>query len=702
MKELYDTIDKASPIIDELWRSDQQSKSELAQLWQRCAAFANGNQQTTSQNAQTAQISGSQFLVSQSQDTRQQIYTTNEIESIKRTLVSYMTRSKPAVEVYASDDSDERKMSAMVGERVVEAKYDLDNEYTNAKLSAEIALIFGTVFRKDYFDSTLGREAEIPVFDELGNEVVDPMTGEVQMNSRKTGDSAVAILTPLSISFDWSYTDFNRLPWIQESYLMPIEWIHESFGQEGPGFTGKALQVTDGGEVGNSLMVLEQMKYATPYSYGSSTRTNTKGKSLVIETYIEPNKSLPKGRLIIKAGGIDVYDSFNKGQDLGSPYFMPESPVMWHPYTMFQYAMYMGRMLGKSMVEGIIPQQMRLNEINGAILQNANTMAKADWLSPVNCLKRGIINGGGGNVFTFQPHPSGLKPEKLNGVALPTQFFKEKQDLIDQMVREVGTNFVMQGQAPTGVTASSAIEQLLENSTTQQSDLMNCWEKFHEQAYSKKLRVIRNFNDLPNQDIVDYLRNQNRDNLELEIKSFVGQDLGDGLSLKIEAGSTVPKSAKFSKDLYKELATEGLLGPVGEDSPRGARLRKELLSKFGEKGFDIDESADVEKANWENVRMLKSMPVEVWEEDNDEIHLSCHISKCKDPKFLERATDQVKQFYMDHIAAHKQSMAQKAAMQQQQMAAQAQAQQAHELNGKAMEQQISQAGASGESQAPTQ
>ncbi len=660
MKELYQETDKVSAFMDELTQEDESSKTELSKLWERCAAFANGNQNFMGNLAGNSQITQNNMIFSQYQDTRQQMFITNEIEPIVRTLVSYLTRAKPTVEVFPSDDSDDRKMKARVCERVMEAKYELDNESQNSKKAAHYALTFGTAFRKDYWDNTIGRDAEIPVYDELGNEVIDPATGNPQMQESKTGDSNVAILTPMSMCFDWSVPSFEEWQWVSEKYLMAVEWIKAAFDKNEPGYTGKASEVVEGGGIGNSLSVLEQMKYATPYTYGLGAKISTKGKALVQEMYISPNREFPMGRMLVKAGTQVVYDSA-LAPGGGSPYFFAARNVMWHPYTMFQYSPYVGRLLGKGLVESLIPQQMRLNEINGAIIFNANTLAKVDILAEENQLKRGVINGMGGNVYTFKSTPSGHVPTKWPGVPLPPQFFEEKKQLIEQMAREAGTNFVMQGNVPPGVHAAAAIEQLLENANTQQSDMMISWEKFHEQAFTKKARIIRNFAKLPQEDVVDYLRTMNRDNLDLEIKSFIGDDFGDGWMLKIESGSMIPKSEKSKRDMYSEFAKGGLLGPVQEDSPRGARLRKELLERFGETGFEIEDSADVDKADWENTRMMKGMPVEVWEEDNDPIHLSCHIEKMKNPKFLERASNQIKEAFFQHIQAHKQSAAQKQA-----------------------------------------
>jgi len=659
LKELYENTKTAEGFIKKAFEEDQTSKNMLVRLWERNAAFANGNQAIIPQASSTMQFSGSNLYASDNQSLRSKAYVTNEIEPIIRTLVSYATKAQPSVDCFAAEKDEDGEARAEIANRVLDAKYDLDNEVMNSKLAANYGFVFGTAFRKDYWDSSAGSKFEVPVYDELGNEQIDPATGKVQIREMNSGDSKVAILTPFSISFDWAYTDFDTLPWIMESYLMPIEWGKEVFDKDEPGYTGAGARISDGEAIGYSLQTLERLKYATPFNYGASVNVRMGGKALFQEMYVQPSQDMPKGRMIILANGIAVYDSWNNGEDLGSPYYMPYEKAMWHPYTMFINDLYVGRALGKSLVESILPIQIRLNEINGAILQNANTLAKVDILTPENSLKRGVLNGQGGQVYTFKPHPSGLKPEKWPGVALPAQFFNEREMLIETMVRIAGTNMVMSGNPPKGVTAAAAISQLLDNANGQRSDYMLSWVKFHEQGFTKKLRIIRNFAKFPNKDIIDYLRMISKDALDTELESFVGEDIGNGLTVRIEPESMIPRSETATRELFKEFAKEGLLGPVAEDSPRGAKLRKEMLAKFGEKGFEVDQAADVDKAYWENEQMIKGRPAAFWADDDHDIHLSCHMSKFKEPKFITKSGPQAQQAYLAHIAQHKQAIQQR-------------------------------------------
>lgn len=624
-------------------------------------------------------------------DPRLNMYQGDELEAITRTLVSYMTRTKPTVNCDPISEEDDSKHIARTGERVLGAKYVIDEEQRRSREAASLLLTMGTVFGKDYWDYSAGQYREVT--DENGAPAMDEM-GQPKM--AKTGNNAVWIGTPLTISVDHSVTDFEQQPLIGESYVMDVDWAREVFDRNEPGYTGQAGKIQEDGAVGNTIRMHEDMKFSIPYvSWGNSSKTQ--GKCLVQEWHCRPSKNYPHGRLLIKAGGVVVYDS----KDMGNPYFMEEEEWIWHPYTCIKYEEFIGRFLGKSLIEGLIPLQMRLNEINGAILENANTLAKPNIAAAIGQLKKGITNGRGANVYTYAIIPGAQPPYVMEGKPLPEQFFKERQQIIDNMVRKAGTNFVMQGQAPTGVTAASAIQQLLENANTQQSSLMGAWENFHEQRFTKKLRIIHKFMKFPDNTLTKYLKKLCKDALDEQINDFVGaSDLSDGVTVSIVAGSTIPKSDFAKSEKYMELAKEGALGPaIVEDSPRGEKYRSQLLEKIGLEALDSEESVELKKAKWENDRCLKGLPVEVSPYDNPQIHLPCHIAKIQDPKFLETASDQQKVELDNHIKEHQMIEAQKAQQQaMQQMAMQDQQhQQAVELKsaGKSPSASLNGSGAEG-------
>lgn len=656
MKELYD--DNSQKVVDavkEIITDDQKFKQVWAKQCKQWVAFANGDQRVDTATGAAPVINNSQPQT-YNYDRRQNMYTTNEIDPIVRTLAAYMCRSKPSVECFPSNfESEEERNAAKIAEMVHNAKYEIDDEYMNSRKSAFWALVTGNVYAKDYWNPEKGL-----VIDEFG---------------RRAGDNDVAILSALSITTDNSCLDFQKQPYIIESYYMETDWAKVMFDQQEAGYTGKTNEIKN--ESGNvmSIDTLEDMKYSIPFQ-GYQNSSTKKGKTLVQEIYIKPSFEWPKGRLLITAGDVLVYDS---PREEGSPYFMPYDEEMWHPYTYFGYEPYVGRALHKGVVEPIMPLQLRLNEINGSILENANTLAKPNILAAINQLKKGVINGKGAMVYTYSPIPNAPAPTTIGGTPLPAQFFQEKKEIIEHMVRIAGTNFVMSGQPPSGVSAASAISQLLENATTQQSDIMKAWETYHQSRYQKKLRIIHKFMRYPNNKLNDLLRQLNKNLLEKQVNDFVGQqDLSAGTVLKIQYASMLPKSELTKREMYDKWAKDGLLGPITEPTPAGAKLRSQLLERFGEKPLESEESVELKKAKWENDRVKQGLPVEVSPYDKAEIHLPCHIGEIQDPNYLEKATDEQKLALDDHIKAHQQVEAEKAQAQMMQQAQMAQIAQANE------------------------
>lgn len=666
MRELYDDNPEiVGGFLEEVYKDEQNFKKTWGNQAKRNIAFVNGDQNPWPAGS-PVMVNNQPVNYIYTTDTRTNTYMSNEIEPIIRTLVSYMTRQKPTVDVVPATQDEQDKHVAEVGERINEAKYDLDREYEVSQMVARWALTIGTVYVKDYWDSTSGEEHEI-----LGP--------DGQPTKMAAGNNKVQVLTPLSITCDNSITNFHDQPYLIETYLMDVEEAKELFDQQGPGYTGKAPLISEDGWAGDTLGILEDIKFAVPYvSSGAGYRVRGKNKCVVKECYIKPNKKFPKGQLLIRAGGQWVY----LGRETGSPYYLQLEDEVWHPYEKFGYESYMGRYLDKSLVEQLISLQIRLNEINGAILENANTIAKPNICAAARQLKKGVLNGRGANVYTYKAIAGVSPPFVLQGAPLPEQFFKEKQSIIDSMVRIAATNFIMQGQTPQGVTAAQALQLLLENASSQHSDLMLSWEKFHERRYTKKLRLLHKFHQFPDQKIDNYIAQFTKDMLDTTVKDFVGvRDLSDGIVCKIQYGSMIPKSNTAKKDIYKEFAKEGLLGPVQEDSPRGAKLRDQLMERLGEESFDTDESVEVKKAKWENDRMLKGgasagLPVEVSPYDNGKIHLAYHIAKVQDPKFLETASDPIKEEFFQHISATQEQEAKKEAQAQMAMAQMQQGQQA--------------------------
>jgi len=357
----------------------------------------------------------------------------------------------------------------------------------------------------------------------------------------------------------------------------------------------------------------------------------------------------PLGRQIVLAGQTVLYDGPAKGYD-------------WHPYTHCGYEPFLGRFWYKSLVEQLIPLQRRMNEINGAFLENAQTMANPQWLVPEGTVDVGAISGQHGLRIPWKPQPHNQKPERQQGVPLPPQYFNERQALSDKMVMIAGSNAVMSGGQPTGITAAAALQLLLENAQSQHGTLINQWEAFIERSQTKKIQNFQRHCREPRKDIIQYLKKLDKDLVQVDLESITGDELEDNVTVSIEAGSSIPKSQAAKQSQLMQFAPMGVLGDIVNDPV----TRQQFLSEFGIKEFDKTNNAEWEKIKWENSCLLKGETPFPSNYDKHELHSAYHKAETQKPSFIENQPGNIKQAFAEHIAWHDEQI-KNAQLQQMQM-----------------------------------
>lgn len=326
-----------------------------------------------------------------------------------------------------------------------------------------------------------------------------------------------------------------------------------------------------------------------------------------------------------------------------------------HPYTPFHYEPYLGRFWGRSLWEQLIPLQCRLNELNGAITKNAKLMAKPKWMALEGTIDEGVLNGSEDKSIFYKLNPAAgdvVPPTMISGRPLPTQFFNERQMIIDTMVRIPGANLIGGDNLPQGMTAASALNLAIETSGNKLGPLVNRNEKFIEQGQTAKLVLFQKMCREDRKDIFEFLKKKKKDLTELDVEAFSGETIEDNLTVEVEAGSSIPKSNSARQAQLLDLAGRGVLGDIVNDPV----ANQQFLSEFGVTEFNKKTNAEWEKIKWENSRLLKGMPASPSERDDHDFHLSEHIPETQKPSYIEQASDMVKFNYEEHIAFHEQKI----------------------------------------------
>ncbi len=600
---------------------------------------------------------------------------TNYIQAISSSIVSVLTRNKPNADVNPNSNSTEDIGAASIAAIVQDVKWEDDDMESKLMEAALWSVCCGTVFRKDYWDTSYGKVVRVPmtqeivhqVLDDMGQiqlltkdePVVDPIDGSPMFNEIPLGDSAVNIIDPFRMVVDPNAVNDSDISWIMEVSVQRLDWIKENFGKEGNGYTGKGAEVKPDQNVNTMVEMSQRLKTLAgkgsgPYGGTSSLQQGLKNVAVIKELYVRPTKAFPKGQMIVVCNGKCLYSG-------DSPYYdgMPQS---FHPYSVFRWELVPGRFWGKSLLEDLIEPQRTINAIDSLVILNRKTMVSPQKLIPTGCgIPNGDWSGAPGLQMEYRPvGANGAKPEIIPGVALPPQVFQERQSKVEELYRIARTNEILQGIKPSGVSTYSALQLLQEQSYSVLSPQIHRWEKFIEKGETKKIKLISQRYREPRPEFINKLKAMNKEIADIDIANFVGSDLRDNCSVRVEAGSSIPRSIAAQQQQLKELAQTGVLGDLINNPVN----KQKFLERLGVKGFDSDFEADVKRAQWENDMLDEGMGAgtAVLPYENHTIHIQIHMNRMKEPSFM-KADPAVQQQYIQHVETH--NMYQQQAMMQQ-------------------------------------
>lgn len=632
---------------------------------------------------------------------------TNYIFPIVNTMVSLLTKNKPDAKVIPNSNDSQDVNRAKLADAILQAKWEMDLEGFKLMMAAKLAVLTGTVYRKDYWDVTgletvelpgeeksinskaiaagmkeeKGEHPELPE-EELKQLVLDHLKedknyyGEFEPkekegkeeanddkeNAKQTknkdykyqeeniklplGDNKVSILSVFEIIPDIqnAVQSLDDGEFILECTLHPISWIKDTYNQDLPGYTGLAKEVKEDENLSLQLTYFERLKGSTGKSGQYGQQPDLKGQAVLIEAYIKPCKDFEKGLMVVVCNGKVLYIN-------SSPYTFGNGKN-WHPYTMFRWDLHPLRHHGISLVEQQVPIQKRVNAIDNLVILNRMTMATPQWKIPTGCLMPGgYISGEPGLNIYYNPAVG--EPHKVEGRGLDPSVYKEKEEAVMNLHVIAGDNEVMQGLRPMGVNTAAGLNMLIEQSYSKFSPLVQEWERFIECGQTKKLNVIRRFYKEPRAELINKLKQMNSDTTSVQIDDFfTGKDLGDNLDVRVEAGSSLPRSSVVHQNNIKELLPFGVFGAV--DPLSNPEANRKLLQEFGISDFPTATGRDTERAKWENdlLRQGKFEEVEVLPMDNPIIHWNIVTEEMKRPEFWQNNDEDVIARYVIHAIYH--------------------------------------------------
>lgn len=642
---------------------------------------------------------------------------TNYLYDGYQTLKGYILKNKPRITIRPNTQTNKDKTAAKVAELVSNTNYERLQEIENYEYALSCLITYGTVFKKDYWDTSYTSLVQVPRMESRPVVQPDPMTGvpmptgqmeQVQAQDPQTGeflfdelplgDVNTAVVEPYRIAIDPIASNLHDIRWIMEYSIRPLTWIVENYdkpaqdqqqqppvdGEEPdldadgapippqePGYTGLAKDVKPEKQLSASLRRFFQLKTSSGVkgimgsgmgsTSGGADSTMLEESAVIKEYYERPTAQNPHGRLLVVANGKCLYAG-------PSPYKGPQQGD-WHPYSACRWEIVPGRFWGKSPLDDATEVQKHINSIDSVVILNRKTMA-----IPQKMIPRGTMaindswTGRPGQKIFYTPGSNGEVPTTVQASSLSQQVFDERHQKVDDIKTLMGAPDILKGDRPPGVTAFSALNLLFEIGAGKLFPMADRWKRFIESSQRKQLQLVANKFREPRPQFIQKLMSMNSELTSDQIKDFLGKDLYDNCNVIIDPASAVPKMKAAEQAKLMELAQ---LGVLNLEDPAN---KKEFLERLDILGFDGGYGKDASRASFENddLDALGSNPSGrqpiVMQADNHDIHLSIHNDRQKEPSFLE-LTFEVQQAYTQHVMQHEQ-MKMQAEMQQMQQAAQ--------------------------------
>lgn len=674
-----DDYEQLSQRINSFYTMDASSKAQLSYHWERNQLMLDGKQWIVYEGDSATGGQWNKLKVSRSNEYIPRPVT-NYMFDVYQTLKSYLIKNKPRSKIYPNTQEHRDKTAATIGTLILEGNWTRLKEQFHYETAAANLVTYGTVFKKSYWDTTatnlvrVPKMVTVPITDpntgeqtgETEQQDFDPITSEPIFEDLPIGDVNTYVIEPFRMTLDPLAMHLHEARWIMEYSIQSLDWIHEMYGKEGPGYTGLIDEVKEEKDLNNTMRRWFQLRTTAglkdnAYMGGSGVSSSDPmidNAAVIKEYYERPSMSYPKGRLVIIANETVVYsgDSPYEGLEQGD----------WHPYSECRWEIVPGRFWGKSPLDAISELQKRINSIDSIITLTRKTMAIPQKLIPVGSgITPGSTTGRPGQEHFYRPD-SGAKPEIIPPVGLDPSVMAERAQCVTDMQELSGAIDILKGQNPPGVGAASALNLLYEVGTGKLYPTLDRWKAFVEEDQKKQIRLIGQKYKEPRPDFIRMLKSRNTDLVESDINQFIGSDLYDNYNVVVEAGSNIPKLQAAKQSMLMELAQMGMLNLQNPEN------RVQFQQDMGIQGYDSDIEPDRKRANWENDlidNMIQSpalTPV-VLVVDNHQLHLEVHQNRMKSPTFMSLPFE-IQKAYMAHIQQHQQmeAQAQQAQMLQQQ------------------------------------
>lgn len=454
---------------------------------------------------------------------------------------------------------------------------------------------------KSFITGPDGQPVTVPVPRDVP--VRDPETGDLRYTQDVTyGDVTAKVISPfemhLPVTHWWNGDDMD---WVMREYYTPISSLKDKYDDKRKmGLTKKKGWHLDrldkvGTENVRNLPIWwwerlsDLVEGPGPFIY-VGTPEQWEGYTVVRIFDRKPSPKWPRGRTVIVAGGQVIYDS---PKEIGARAYDPRWPDRWHPYVRFRWESMMGSVYGRSLVSKLLPKLKRVNAIDTTLIMWRRTVPIAAWIAPKGShVVEDQWYGMPGGVFEYDPRlTAGKSPEPVFPPEYPRTALEERQMQIAEMESIAGTEEILRGQRPAGVTSAVMLDVLRKQALASRSSILQTWDESLQCEGTIMLQeVIKNVRNDPR--YVENLKILAREKQSTRtIQKFSGMDISDNVQVRVDTASL----ALVSKEARQQKMLEVLqyLPNIASVQPE---IRSAILDELDLKEKIVPQGADIARA----------------------------------------------------------------------------------------------------------
>jgi len=534
----------------------------------------------------------------------------NQIAPNTQSLLSRLVKSKPQFFATPGQASYEAQKATEVAENLLDYWWDSLNLTEKREEAMMWSIICGNGFWKITWDDKAGPGMKVMLSPE-GQPIVDKMLEhffkqnlemmgiDYKMFEKRVyqGEIRVDVLSPFDVLLDDSAQVFEDCQYAFCVHPMSPEEIQERYGVK--------------------LKANAVNKYpdeTLPGVFGNMDSRSEENVRVVYYGYFLPGPKYPDGRFVVFTGDPNVilYDA-------PWPYPFEQLPLVKFPGLRIP-----GQLWDTSVVEQAIPLQKELNRTLSQIIEYKNLTLKPQMLAPVGSLRQRITDEPGA-IFEYNP-VAGKVPEAIPLPSLPAYVFEQLQDIGARLKDIFSLNEIVEGSVPPNVEAGVAIDLLQEAATDRIAPQIMLMEKSLERCGNLMLQLAQQYYTEPRTMIITGSGSKPK------IERFESADLIKGVSIKVEAGSGLPRTRAGRQARVMQLLQMGILSPT---------KAYKYMDMADFKGLQMQFEADEEQAMREHDKLLDGGIIndQAAKQANEQLMMNIMQGGEIDPQMLQQSVE---------------------------------------------------------------